>query len=198
MICCLIASSVLAFLTMALRLPLVARIAVAGGVWLIVADAAYFDYFASPLSEPAGLLGILLVLAGIAFLGRGLTAGVLGLALVVGGGLLAVGAKTQLLPLVGSILLVLLLRGVPWLKARGHVGRFISSRAMGAVGAAAVLLLGMHSSQKQQSDHYYLQMNSIDTIFTGIVDGKHNTSADLKALGLPQKWSAGRRPTPSR
>src|ERR1022692_2787901 len=48
-------------LVMGLRLNLWARLALAAALWLIMADAAFFDAFASPLSEGATPTGLLLI-----------------------------------------------------------------------------------------------------------------------------------------
>ncbi|UNO41734.1 hypothetical protein [Streptomyces sp. MST-110588] len=224
LVACLVAAVCLAVLAAALRLAVAARVAVAAAVWLIVADAAYFDYFASPLSETAGLLGILLVCTGIPLLGRGPVAGIPGLVAVAGGGMLATGAKTQLLGLAVPVVAVLLLRtvrlpgfrtgpnaatgpsaatgpgaatgpddtagpdGSPG-RTASRPARLLLPRLLGAAAALAVLVVSAHGYAAQRSDSAYLNMNGVDTVFAGIVDGKHDTAADLKALGLPQEWS---------
>jgi hypothetical protein len=72
-----------------------AQLLVAAAVRLIVADAAFFDTFASPFSEPAVLTGLLLVAAGVIYPGRRGRAAVSGLALAGAGGFLAIAAKEQ-------------------------------------------------------------------------------------------------------
>jgi hypothetical protein len=79
---CVIASFGIASLATGLRLRPWGQVMVATAVWLIMADAAFFDLYASPFSEPAALLGLLLVAAGVVYLGRGWRATVFGLVLV--------------------------------------------------------------------------------------------------------------------
>jgi len=68
---CVVASAGIASLAVGLRVRLWAQLLVAAGVWLIMADAAFFDVYASPFSEPAALVGQLLVTVGVLYLGRG-------------------------------------------------------------------------------------------------------------------------------
>jgi hypothetical protein len=189
LVCCVIASFAIAVMTVVLRLSVAARLAVAALVWLIVADVSYFDYFPSPLGEGIGILGLLLICAGIPLLGRGYLAGLPGLVLVAGGGMLTVGAKTQLLVLAVPIVVVLLTRTVRIGRPRGRAARLLLPRALGAVGALGILTVGALSYTSQQSHDAYLRMNPVDTIFSGIVDGHHDTAGDLAFLGLPPEWS---------
>ncbi len=61
---CALASVAIASLAVGLRIRLWAQLLVAAACWLIIADAAFFDVFAGPFSEPAALVGLLLVAAG--------------------------------------------------------------------------------------------------------------------------------------
>ena len=63
--------------------------AVAAVAWLIMADAAFFDVYASPFSEPAALLSLLLFAVGVVDVRRGWRATVFGLVLAGSGGFLA-------------------------------------------------------------------------------------------------------------
>jgi len=100
---CVLTSAGIASLATGLRLRLWARLLVAAAVWLIMADAAFFDVDASPFSEPAALIGLLLVAAGVVYLGRGWRETVFGLALAGSGGFLAVLSKEQYLILAAPI-----------------------------------------------------------------------------------------------
>ena len=53
---CAIASAGIASLATGLRIRPWAQLLVAAAIWLIMADAAFFDVFASPFSEPAALV----------------------------------------------------------------------------------------------------------------------------------------------
>jgi hypothetical protein len=87
---CALASVGIASLAVGLRIRLWAQLLVAAVLWLIMADAAFFDVFASPFSEPATLAGLLLVAAGVLYLGRGWRSTVHGLVLAGCGGFLAI------------------------------------------------------------------------------------------------------------
>ncbi|MFI1162077.1 hypothetical protein ACH4UM_00340 [Streptomyces sp. NPDC020801] len=189
LICCVIASAAIACLVVAVRAGVAVRVAAAAVTWLIVADSAYFDYFASPLGEGTGVLGILLVCAGIPLLGRGLRTGLPGLVLVGSGGMLAVGAKTQLLVLAAPIVLVLLLRTVALGRTRGRLVKRLAPRSLGAVAAVCVIAVAGLSYRSHKTYDTYVRMNPVDTIFSGIVDGRHDTRADLAFLGLPPQWA---------
>ena len=106
---CVIVSFGIASLATGLRLRLWAQLAVAAVTWLIMADAAFFDVYASPFSEPAALMGLLLVAAGVVYLGRGRRETVFGLALAGSGGFLAILAKQQYLILAVPVCLTLVL-----------------------------------------------------------------------------------------
>jgi hypothetical protein len=66
---CVAAAAAIATLVTGLRIRLWARLLIAAAVWLVAADAAFFDVFATPLEEPAALTGLLLVAAGATYLG---------------------------------------------------------------------------------------------------------------------------------
>ncbi len=78
---CAGASIGIASLATGLRLRLWAQLLVAAALWLIMADAAFFDVYAGPFSDPAALIGLLLVAAGVVYLGRGWRETLRGLAL---------------------------------------------------------------------------------------------------------------------
>jgi hypothetical protein len=132
----------IASLATGLRLPLRAQLLVAAAVWLIMADAAFFDVDASPMSEPAALVGLLMVAAGVVYLGRGWRETVFGLALAGAGGFLAILSKEQYLILAAPVCLTLVLAGVDrgrgW-GLRSWPGRFRTRQAAAAFMVAAVL-----------------------------------------------------------
>jgi hypothetical protein len=187
---CALASAGIASLAVGLRIPLWAQLLVAAVLWLILADAAFFDVFASPFSEPAALTGLLLVAAGVLYLGRGWRATVSGLVLAGSGGFLAILSKEQYLVLAVPICVTLVLA-----SARGGRGlaRFRSRQARaGAVvaGILAVLAGGYAtwdyaSSYGQRLEH----IQAVDMIFTDIVTTRAAAPAQLRTLGLPATWA---------
>ncbi len=97
-----------------MRLRPWAQVAVAAAAWLIMADAAFFDVYASPFSEPAALLGLPLFAAGVVYLGRGLACDGVRPGAGRVGGLLAILAKEQYLAMAVPICLTLALANATW------------------------------------------------------------------------------------
>lgn len=190
---CVLASAGIASLAVGLRIRLWAQLLVAAAAWLIMADAAFFDVYASPFSEPAALVGILLVAAGVVFLGRGWCATVVGLVLAGSGGVLAILSKEQYLVMAVPICLTLVLASAD--PSRGRGLRRFRTRQTGAAVAVAALLAGMaaaygiwdNASRYGQRLHH---IQAVDMIFTDIVNKQDTTPvADLHALGLPASWA---------
>ena len=61
---CALASAAIASIACGFGVSVRSRLVVAGVLWLVLADAAFFDTFASPYSEGATLTGLVLVAAG--------------------------------------------------------------------------------------------------------------------------------------
>jgi hypothetical protein len=192
---CAAASVGIASLATGLRLRPWAQLLLAAILWLIMADAAFFDVYASPFSEPAALIGLLLVAAGVVYLGRSWRATAFGLVLAGSGGFLAILAKEQYLVLAAPICLTLVLAGVAqggggW---RGWLLR-LQTRQAGAALIVAVALAGMTGIYWAWDDtspyaaHLH-HVQAVDMIFEDIVNGHDNAVADLRALGLPASWA---------
>ena len=189
---CVIASAGIASLAAGLRLRLWAQLLVAAIVWLIMADAAFFDVFASPFSEPAALAGLLLVAAGVVYLGRGWRATVFGLALAGAGGFLAIAAKEQYVILAVPICLTLVLASANWGR-RGGLSRLATRRAGAAVVVAGLLAVTAAAYVAwDYTSRYGARLHheqAVDMIFTDIVTRRATAPADLRALGLPASWA---------
>ena len=194
---CVIASAGIASLAVGLRVRLWAQLLVAGVIWLILADAAFFDVFASPFSEPAALVGLLLVAAGTLYLGRGWRSTVTGLILAGSGGFLAILSKEQYLILAAPICVTLVLasaRGGSWRGLR----RFRTREVRAAVVVAGILAaMTAGYAGWNYASHYGQRLEhiqAVDMIFTDIVTTRANAPAQLRALGLPASWAryAGR------
>jgi hypothetical protein len=195
---CLLTAVGIASLATGLRLPLWARLLVAAAVWLIMADAAFFDVDASPFSEPAALAGLLLVAAGVVYLGRGWRDTITGLALAGPGGFLAILSKEQYLVLAAPICLTLVLAGAAQPGGRGQglrgwLGRFRGRQAGAALAVALVLaVLGGGYLLWDRTSRYAARLHhvqAVDMIFDDIVNGHDDAHADLRALGLPASWA---------
>jgi len=190
---CAIASVAIASLAMGLRIRPWAQLLVAAASWLIVADAAFFDVFASPYSEPATMVGLLLVAAGLVYLGRDWRATVRGLALAGTGGILIILSKEEYIILAVPICLTLVLASA---RRGGGPGldRFRTRQVAAAVAVAAVLAFSAAAYQVWNAHSPYGKrtqpMRVVDTIFEHIVNRDDPTkAADLHALGLPPSWA---------
>ena len=171
------------------------RLVVGGALWLVMADAAFFDTYASPYSEGATLIGLLLLAAGLIYLGRGRLSSVTGLVLAAGGGYLTIMSKEQYLPLAAPICAGLLLAAVARDGRRG-LSRLLTGRmaatviAVGLIGATAIAY-----AQQDARSPYTRQLHQeqvVDVIFADIANQPGATPADvrdLRALGLPDEWS---------
>jgi hypothetical protein len=198
---CAAASVGIASLATGLRLRLWAQLVVAGILWLIMADAAFFDVNAGPFSDPAALTGLLLVAAGVVYLGRGWRATLHGLALAGSGGLLAILSKEQYLIWAVPICLTLVLASAD--RAAGRAGgaqgaqvrlrRFRTRQTGAAVAVAALLAVAaggywLWDDTSRFARHLH-QEQAVNMIFEDIVNGHDQAAADLRALGLPVSWA---------
>ena len=189
---CVLASVAIASLATGLRVRPWGQLLAAAAIWLIVADAAFFDLFASPMSEPAVLVGLLLVASGVVYLGRDRRASAGGLVLAGTGGLLVVLSKEEYLFLAVPICLTLVLASASRDSGPG-VRRFRTPQAGAALAVATVLAVSAAGYAVWNAHSPYGQrtqpMLAVDTIFEHIVNGHDNERADLRALGLPASWS---------
>jgi hypothetical protein len=189
---CVLAAVGITALATGLRVRPWAQLAIAAAIWLIIADAAYFDVFASPFEEPAALTGLLLFAAGLLYLGRGGRATRAGLLLTGAGGLLLVVSKEQYVILAVPVCVTLVLASA----RRGTRGwrRYLSRETYAAAALAAVLALAAGayawwdaSSPAGQRLHH---IQAVDVIFVDLVSGHASSAhADLRALHLPVSWS---------
>ena len=187
---CAIASFAIASLAIGLNGNVWVQLAVAAGMWLVMADGAFFELFASPLSEGSTLVGLLLVAAGVVYLGRSWPATAFGLFLAGAGGYLVMLSKEQYLILAVPIFLTLILVSAG--RGRG-LRRFLTPRTGAAVAVAAVLavLAGLYA-QWDGTSPFAAKLHreqAVDMTFAGIVTGHDNVRADLHALGLPASWA---------
>jgi len=190
---CVLASVAIASLAAGLRIKPWAQLLVAAVLWVVVADAAFFDLFASPFSEPAAIAGLLLVSAGLVYLGRDRRASTRGLVLAGAGGFLVILTKEEYLFLAVPICLALVLasasrdRGPGWRRFRApQTEAAIAVAVVLGLSAAAYQVANTHSSYGKRTQ----PMRAVDTIFEHIVSRNDPTKAtDLRALGLPVSWA---------
>jgi hypothetical protein len=189
---CALASVAIASLAVGLQIRPWAQVLVAAACWLIIADAAFFDVFAGPFSEPAALVGLMLVAAGVVYLGRGWRLARYGLVLAGSGGFLALLSKEQYLVLAAPVCITLVLASAergPW---RG-LARFRNRQGAAAavVTVALAVLAGAYAAWDYASSYgqrlHHIQ--AVDMIFTDIVTRRATAPAQLRALGLPASWA---------
>jgi hypothetical protein len=193
LIICAIQSAGIASLACGLRVGLAGRLAVGAAAWLIMADAAFFGTYASPLSEGATLTGLLLVAAGVLYLGRKGPSFLLGLLLSGTGAYLAIMSKEQYILLAAPICLMLVLASAAR-NGRHGIARYLTARTAAAGALAGLLAVSVLAYEHQNDASAYIQnghqQQVVDVIFNGIlVVDRHNGASDLRELGLPASWT---------
>ena len=185
---CVLAALAIASLAVGLRIRWWAQVLVAAATTVLIADSAFFDVFGGPFSEPAALVGLLLVAAGVVYLGRGGRGTVVGLVLAGAGGFLAILSKEQYLVLAAPICLALVLatmgRGRRRFRTREAAAGLLVAAAL-AVCAGGYWAWDATSSYGQRLHH----IQAVDMIFTDIVTSRPAAPAQLRALGLPASWA---------
>ncbi|HEY3468503.1 MAG TPA: hypothetical protein VGL47_25470 [Amycolatopsis sp.] len=176
--CALVAVGVAATV-LALDLSTRNRLIAAVLLLLVMADSAFFGYFASVLSEGAGFLGMLLMTGGLLLMHRTGAWRYWGAALTVVGALVGINAKSQTLLLIPLFVLALAL--VKPLGKRGWARWTLPLGVLVIVGAGTAVV----QSHGDPANAGYREANMFHVVFDSIVDGKHDTDADLAALGLP-------------
>lgn len=191
---CALASVGIASLACGLAPATRSRLTVAAALWLVMADAVFFDTFASPYSEGATLTGLLLVTAGLVYVGRGGLASAAGIVLAGAGGYLVVLSKEEYVSLVLPVSVGLLLAALASGGRRGF-RRLLTGRMAAAV--LAIVLLGggavVYAHRDAASPYTKLlhQEQVVDVIFSDIVPKRitvQDARASLRALGLPGSW----------
>jgi hypothetical protein len=192
---CALASLGIAAVSCALATSLRGRLAVAGLLWLVMADGAFFDNYAGPYSEGATLIGLLLIVAGLAYLGRGRLGTAAGLILAGSGGYLAILSKEQYLTFIAPVCLGLVLAAVARDGRRG-ISRFFTGKMAATLIVAGLLAVAAIAYAQQDAASPYTRLlhqeQVVDVIFSDIVNqpgGGHADQSALRALGLPATWS---------
>ena len=193
LVTCAIQSAGIACLACGLRFGLRGRLIVAAAAWLIMADAAFFGTYASPLSEGATLTGLLLVAAGVLYLGRSGPPFLLGVLLAGAGGYLAIMSKEQYLLLVAPICLMLVVASAARDSKRG-IARFLTAQTAVAGVVAGLLAVSALAYEHHNDASTYIQnghqQQVVDVIFNGIlVVDRPDGASDLRELGLPVSWT---------
>lgn len=174
-LCCVLAALGIALTVVGMRLTRRWQIVATVLLLLLVADSAFFGYFASVLSEAASFIGVLMLAGGLLMMQRWRYSGA---AATVVGGLLAVNAKTQTLVILP--LLILAMAFMHWSR------RWVLPFVVIVVVSAGTVLMQLGGSTAGSE---YREANVYHAIFDSILDGDHDTQADLAALGLPSSFA---------
>ncbi|MGW4482829.1 glycan biosynthesis hexose transferase WsfD [Amycolatopsis sp. NPDC004368] len=181
-----LAASAIALVVVGLPYRLRVRLLVAVGLLLVVADSAFFGYFSGTLGEGTAFLGLLLATGGLLLMGRRWLWS--GAAVTVLGGLLAVNAKVQTLMVLPLLIIAVLIVTRPrWLPGVLVVVALVGGTwwAQTAVTPAAAPD-GTVSARPGDDSR---EINVVNTVFLNIVDGHHDSAADLASLGLPASFA---------
>ncbi|WP_035849466.1 glycan biosynthesis hexose transferase WsfD [Kitasatospora azatica] len=172
----------------ALRGGLPARSLICLLLFVVVADAAFAGYAASPYSESAGLLGILLATAGATHLGGSVRARAGGLLVFTAGAVLAVAAKAQSVSMVLPFVALLLTVRIPLGRARGAV----AGRLPALLAAAVIVTTGVVTTNSQVPE--FKEINPTEAVFVGLLGKSPDPAASAVELGLPADFAkyAGR------
>ncbi|GHG05682.1 MULTISPECIES: glycan biosynthesis hexose transferase WsfD [Amycolatopsis] len=190
----IIAAAAITAIVLGLPHPRRTRLFVAAGLLLVVADSAFFGYFAAILGEGAAFLGLLLAAGGLLLTAREGRWSYAGMAVTFAGGVLAVNAKVQTLTILPILALAILLARPGSLRG---VKRWASAAlVIGAIGAVTFFAQQSVEPARAPDGTYSAfpgddsrEINAFNSIFLNIVDGKHDTQADLAALGLPPEFA---------
>jgi hypothetical protein len=174
-----LALGVLGWLLRDLRLW--ARLLILAGTFLILADATFADYAASPYSESAALIGVLAVaIAGVAVIAGPRRR--LAFLVLCAGAVLAVAAKTEMVTLAVPLALLIGSRKVEWGRLRGRIGaRIIPGLGVIAVLASAIWVTG------QEAPHFEL-VDVGNEITMTIMPESSDPAAVATELGLPASF----------
>lgn len=186
-VCCVVFGALIAGLVAALpgRTPF--RVLIAALVTLVTADGAFADFFVSPYSEPAALLGTLAL--AVALLrywndGRPRWASVLIVVLAAAFTVLAMPQMVSWLPVVALALL--------WLPVERARRRASSARrrwqAFVMPAAAVVAIVGVAVAFLAVGPKRAIEMNLYNAVFVSILPNSPDPVADLTWLGLDRSF----------
>ncbi|MGY6658718.1 glycan biosynthesis hexose transferase WsfD [Amycolatopsis sp. TRM77291] len=181
---CLLVAGGIAAVVAGLRLSVRNSVIATVALLLVVADSAFFGYFASVLSEGAAFLGMLLLAGGLLLMHRTGPWRYTGAAVTVLGAMIGINAKSQTLLLIPLFALAMLF--VRPEGSRGLARWALPLAVLAVVGTGTALV----QSTGDPANAEYREINTYHVVFNGIVDGKHDTAGDLAALGLPPEFAA--------
>lgn len=175
-VCIVVAAFGITTIVLALKLTRRWQIAVTILLLLVVADSAFFGYFASTLSEAATFLGILLMAGGLLVMGQDNRWRYFGTAMTIVGALLGVNAKVQTLVILPFFVLALLALRRNWV---------LKALVVVIVGGGTYLV---QTSGTSTAGEEYRQANMFHAIFMGILEPGQPNQEYLRDLGLPESF----------
>ncbi|MFD9895822.1 hypothetical protein ACFWY9_41305 [Amycolatopsis sp. NPDC059027] len=170
-------------IVLGLRLSTRNRIIATALLLLVAGDSAFFGYVASVLSEGAAFIGILLLCGGLLLMNRAGAWRYAGAVVTVAGALIGINAKTQTLLLIPVFVLALLFVRAPGVRGLARWALPLAVLAVAGTGTALMQSTGDPANAE------YREANMYHVVFDAIVDGKHDSAADLAALGLPAEFA---------
>ncbi|HWD03091.1 MAG TPA: hypothetical protein VG674_11635 [Amycolatopsis sp.] len=188
---CVVAALAIALVVVGLPDRLRVRLPVAVALLLVVADSAFFGYFSSILGEGTAFLGLLLCAGGLLLVAQPGFRCYTGLFVTAAGGLIAVNAKLQTLMIL-PLLLVAVLLVRPGVRSRWLPGLCLCVVLAGGTVWAQTAVApasapdGTVSAWPGEDSR---EINVVNTVFLNIVDGHHDSAADLASLGLPASFA---------
>jgi dolichol-phosphate mannosyltransferase len=198
-VCCLLIGAAVALLYRVATLRHRYRLLLCGAVVAVVADTVFIDYAVSPFSEIASVIGLLFVAAGVLLLaGPSRRRRLAGIAVTGVSGLFLATAKTQNVPLLLPLAVVLLVPAVP-IPARLRAARLtgltgltgldrrLRHRLTGLV-TVAVLAVGAVTVAGNQ-DKRTTQLGTADFVNVTLLPTSAHPERDLAELGGPA-WLA--------
>ncbi|MFC7656482.1 hypothetical protein ACFQV8_08350 [Pseudonocardia benzenivorans] len=148
---------------------------------LPAAEPAFGRFLISTFSEPAGLVGVFVLLVGVVTVAvtrrDDRAERTVGLVLVAVGGVLAATAKTGYVPVLAAAVLVCLVTPVGPRGRRGRVPGTVMAVALVAVAVGPIV-----DTADWQARHY-ATVNTVDVVFTTVLPEVGHTA--LGPLGLP-------------
>jgi hypothetical protein len=197
----LLVAGVVAALPGRLALKLVAAVALC----LVVGDGAFAGYFVSAYSEPAGFVGVLLMMVAVLVFFRSERVTWWSLAFLAGATLFTVTAKTQTATLLVSVVPLLFVRPShgpsvarrmaalrrprrrtlrPDRTALAYRARFLALSRWPALLVSVVLSGGTVAYLHEQPQRFTVQ-NDYAAVFIEMLPHSNDPAADLEKLGLP-------------
>lgn len=169
--------------------PAWARVLIGSAIGLVAVDSAIAPYYISPFSEPAALLGMLLLVpALLRLLSREQVRG-RDLLLVAAITLWTIGASPRLAGLLIVVVPIMLLR--PCIRLRLLTASRRALRIAGGVASrtpalsACLVMLAATAGFEQQQSRWTSELALYHDVFQDVLGHSSNVPADLRALGLP-------------